>query len=485
MTPPHPDGPRPNSPHASRRHALLVAAVIISAAALRIALAFAADRSTPVLDETAYLRLAQTLAAQGRFDGTFRPPLYPAFMAAALRAGGSTLAIRLIQSLLAALAVAITYRLAARAFTARAALIAAGLVAADPVLIMFSLHLWSETLFIALLLLALDLVTSADDRRTPLAPPPPPARTIAAGVCLGLAALTRPVILTFLPFLAFWSLAAAARAGLRGTPRWKRAARHFTLIVAPALLTVSPWTLRNAAVSGAFIPIDSNGPFNLLVGSEPASRFVNKDNFWSRRYGLVAGRPYELAVRLDPAAAQRTAVKTALANVAADPLAFAAKSACQAAHLWTLDSFLLRHLRNRWYGNDVPSHIVAALTLYSAAFAALLTLTAAAGLAATPPSPTRSWTLLSVLHACLAFGLTYALSRYAAPLRPLLALFAAAALANPRAAIAVLCNAGWRSPRVWGLAAIVVALLFAWSADLPLLRDMLATGGAAFTFRMD
>lgn len=473
-----------------RRRSLLVATIIVLAGgALRLGLAVATDGSPAVLDETAYLRVARTLVAEGRFEGTFRPPLYPAFMAAIFAVGGGTLAIRVVQALLATASIALVHRIAGRAVGSGAALAAAAWVAADPVLIMFSHRLWSETLFVALLLCGVDLLT-APRPSSPAggaAPVRAPAyRALAGGVCLGLAALTRPVLLTFVPFIAVWALADAGRGGCRGRARWKSAGTSFARVVAAMLLTIAPWTVRNALVARAFIPIDSNGPFNLLVGSQPAAAFVAKDNYWSqRRFGLVDGRPYELAVRQAAAAAQRTAVRTALANIASDPAGFARKSAWEAGHLWTLDSFLLRHLRNGWYGPGVSATVVRSLTLYSVAFTAAMTLLACVGLAAAPGGSVRTWTLASIAHACLAFGLTYALSRYAVPLRPLLAAFAAAPLLSPRAALAVLRGAGWRSPRTWGLVAAGVLLLVVWAADAPLVYDMLGSGGERYRFRME
>jgi hypothetical protein len=45
---------------------------------IKLVLAVLAERNAPILDEGAYLSLARNLAATGRFEGTFRPPLYPA-----------------------------------------------------------------------------------------------------------------------------------------------------------------------------------------------------------------------------------------------------------------------------------------------------------------------------------------------------------------------------------------------------------------------
>ena len=64
---------------------------------LKLGLAVFAERNAPVLDEGAYLTLAKNLAATGHFEGTFRPPLYPAFEALFLWSGLGTIGIRLTQ----------------------------------------------------------------------------------------------------------------------------------------------------------------------------------------------------------------------------------------------------------------------------------------------------------------------------------------------------------------------------------------------------
>ena len=69
-------------------------------AVLKLALVFAVRGHAPVLDEVAYLDLARGLVQTGEFEGTFRPPLYPAFMAAFLGSGLGTIGIIIAQVLI-------------------------------------------------------------------------------------------------------------------------------------------------------------------------------------------------------------------------------------------------------------------------------------------------------------------------------------------------------------------------------------------------
>ena len=443
-------------------------AVAATSLLVKIALAILARLDAPVLDEVAYLSAAEQLVRGGGFPGTFRPPGYPVFMASILVMGAGTLGVRLVQVALSMVSVWTAYRLGQRFGGLAAARVASAIVAFDPVLIAFTHRLWSETLFIAILLVVLDLLTSEKASWT---------RVLAGGLLFGLGALVRPMILTFVPFLAIWFVASEWPA----SPRLTAVARGLVRTVAftaAALLLIAPWTARNARATGTFVLIDSNGPFNLLVGAEPGSRFVDKDDLWSERFGMVDGEAYTKLELIDAGRAQARATTTAWAYIRGDAAGFLAKSAWEAAHLWTLDSFLLRHLRNGWYRIHAPSWAIATVTIVSVMFSALLCLTGVTGLVLSSGAALSRLGLLLLAHSTLLFGATYALSRYAVPLRPVLAIGAAALLAAP-------LGDRWRLAPRWrrGVAvAVAVLLLASWVRDVPLLTDMIANGGASHRY---
>jgi hypothetical protein len=83
-----------------------------------------------------------------------------------------------------------------------------------------------------------------------------------AGVLFGLAALTRELALYLAPIAALWLLRPAS--GWRPSPRaLGRAAALLLTVVA----CVAPWTLRNAIVFKAFIPVSTMGGLNLWQGN--------------------------------------------------------------------------------------------------------------------------------------------------------------------------------------------------------------------------
>lgn len=475
------------------RHRRALWAILGSSLLLKLVLAVMANGNAPVLDEVAYLGIAKTLVAEGRYETTFRPPLYPGFIAAFLALGLGTLGVRIAQALLGTVSAWLAYRIGRRTFGESAGVVAAAIVAFDPVLVAFSHRLWSETLYIALLLAAIDLLTGDPQGRRLW-------RWGAAGVLLGLASLARPMLATFIPFLLPWALLQAARgewrspdaggeygpppAGAR-VPRSMAGVGRFALLGALCAAAILPWTARNARATGAFILIDSNGPYNILVGAQPEARFVAKDDMWSARFGRVDGQSYTDLVDVDAAKAQRLAMQDATRLIAARPAAFVGKSLWEGGHLWTLDSFLLRHLRNGWYGPGVPRWAVALITLVSISFFVVLVIAGAIGLATERASPFRGLALLLIAHSLLLFSLTYALSRYRLPLQPLLAIPAAVVLLDVRGRLAASWRGALPARRRLALAGALALLAAVWVRDLPMMWDMVAHGGAGHRYRFE
>jgi 4-amino-4-deoxy-L-arabinose transferase-like glycosyltransferase len=390
-----------------------------------------------------------------------------------LWSGLGTLGIRLAQVILSTLSVLLVYRLAFREAGQRAARMTAILVAFNPVLIAFSHRLWSETLFIFLLLLAIELLARPVSQGGL-------KRWIGAGFLLGLAALTRPMLVTFLPFLALWVLFHMRKERLPATYGITR----FAGLAAAMALVVLPWTVRNLRSSGDFVLIDSNGAFNILVGAQPEARFVDKDDVWSYRFGRVGNQAYVDLVAQEPGRAQSLAMEAGMSHIRNDVSGFVAKSWWEAGHLWTLDSFLLRHLRNHWYG-AVPVWIVPIVTLAAAGWFAVVVLAGFTGIAAAPPSPFRGLLLLLLIQFTLLFAATYALSRYAVPLQALLAIPAGALFAGGRDALDRLRSGLVPIHRMILLGLVIVGLGLAWSRDVPLLRDMVQSGGSHHRFQME
>jgi len=176
---------------------------------------------------------------------TRRPPLFPLLLAAVYRvAGHRPDAARALQVVLGIGLCAVTYLLAARLYGPVAARLAGLAAAGYPYFVYYSGYLMTETLA-ALLFAWLGYLWLGWDRRSG------GASFFAGGLVAGLATLARPVFL-FLSLLVLpWSIAA-------GTS-WRRGVAATLLFALGQVLVVAPWTLRNYAVTGKLIPVQSDG----------------------------------------------------------------------------------------------------------------------------------------------------------------------------------------------------------------------------------
>lgn len=204
-------------------------------------------------DEEYYVEHARSLAAGAGYEGSMRPPLYPAFLAVAFKlSGGSLLAARLLQIPVSLLTALLVFDLVARLFGRRAALVSCGATALLPTLVHYTHFLWSETLFVALFMASLWALVRFDLSRHP-------RWLVAAGLAFGLAALTRELILPYALFMAAWII-------LRSDKPGERVVRGMAFLV-PAALVIAPWTVRNFALDGRLVPVATLRWYAVAVGN--------------------------------------------------------------------------------------------------------------------------------------------------------------------------------------------------------------------------
>jgi 4-amino-4-deoxy-L-arabinose transferase-like glycosyltransferase len=241
------------------------------------AAAAAADGGAPSADVSAAaaqgqpatpLRAASPTNNVQRFG---RAPGYPIFLApltwldADLRAGrlpaDVPAAVKIVQSIVGAAAILVLAGLVRRVAGDRAAAVTAWIAALFPPLVWMPAYALSEQLYslIALACAAwLDTVTSGPSARARGRAGVTRA-LLLAGLAAGVGALTRPVMLFFLPLAALLLLwrAPDRRIGLR------RAA----LFVVVALAAIAPWTVRNAIVHERLVLIASEGGVTFWTGN--------------------------------------------------------------------------------------------------------------------------------------------------------------------------------------------------------------------------
>ena len=259
--------------------------IVVLSLGLRVAYVEATPRAQPIHDAFDYDGHARSIAATGAYSPTlahrrpsaFRPPGYPYLLGAVYGLTGVRDAPierrmhvgQLLGALLGALTVGMIGLLAAQLWGRLAAVVAAALAAVYVPLVTVGTAVMSEglstLLSLAALVAALQHRRSAHRRRWAL---------LAGGLC-GLAVLTRPnAAVLLLPLgLAVWTGRPRLSVPALGPP---------VALVAAAVLAVVPWTVRNAVVLDAFVPLTTQ------LGSAMAGTYndVSRrdgDNPWSWR----------------------------------------------------------------------------------------------------------------------------------------------------------------------------------------------------------
>lgn len=330
----------------------LAAMVILVAAAVRLLHVIFTARLNPlannlVLDSIVYDRWAKALVWGGELPATklMQAPLYPWVLSLIYRVFGPSLtAVRSVQALLGIFTCAFITVFTRRLFRSSTAGIAAGLLTAlylpaifyEGVLLPATLVLFLNALF--LLLMVSDTGQAG------------PARLMAAGFVLGLSVMAKPVALLLLPFalLYIWFRtkklsgdAAIDRAGAADRLETADARRgvvvnflRYAALVAGLVFAITPLTIRNARMTGTFVPLTTGGGINFYIGHNPkANGFYSVPFYRGMSLGgtpeVQRERMYLLAEaagkrKLSPGEVSRFWTREGLRHIAAEPGASAA-----------------------------------------------------------------------------------------------------------------------------------------------------------------
>jgi 4-amino-4-deoxy-L-arabinose transferase-like glycosyltransferase len=248
---------------------LLIALVVVLALGLGLRVYFAVDRvDRPTPDAQGYALIAESLYEDGRYGdpSDFRgleasePSNYspgPPLLVTAihfLTGGVHPLLARLIIALIGAATVLLTYLIGRRLGGPWVGVVAAAPVAIYPILIEYHGMFMTEPLAAATLAGAVLAFLWAAERATWMAWALP-------GALLGLTALSRPEYL-LIGFL-FAVLAVTRAWTLHQRPRL---VPGLVLLLA-LVLTILPWTIRNAIAFERFVPLSTGGGKALFIGT--------------------------------------------------------------------------------------------------------------------------------------------------------------------------------------------------------------------------
>lgn len=191
-----------------------------------------------------------------------RAPFFPIIVAGVYRiTGGSSNAVRIMQIILDLGTILLLYIIGSQFFSKQVGMIAAGVWAFYLPAIAVCTVLITETFlaFLSTLTLLLLLKGMNDQNRK---------YSIILGVVIGLGILTRPTALLLIPFLGLVFL-------LIHKQFFKQHSRFLVRAFLIALLTISPWTIRNFVVFKAFVPVAFGGGQALYTGNH-----IQNDGIW-------------------------------------------------------------------------------------------------------------------------------------------------------------------------------------------------------------
>jgi len=244
------------------------------------------------IDAAEYVILGQNLADGNGFcyqpgqPTAYRLPLYPLILALLFSVFGndSYTAVAIVECVIGALSIVALYYAALHLLGRnRPAAIAALILAIYPPLIKLTNTFMTENLFSLFVALSALLLLRA------LTDPPSNIYAVLAGVVIGLSWLCRPTLCVLVGLLPLWALLATGQ-------RWgdrKTRLKRVGLVLGIAIMCLVPWTIRNALVMKAFIPLDSHGGATIWYQHNSLSA---DGYFWS---AIPRDRLVEIRQRID------------------------------------------------------------------------------------------------------------------------------------------------------------------------------------------
>jgi len=192
----------------------------------------------------------------GLEPSAFMYPLYSFFLAAHFLVFGHHWApVEVTQSLIGSLGAVLIFHLGRRLFDRMTGVVAAVIYALYPVYVYWSTQGQALEIEVVLLMALVLCWHKGMDRGGG-------SWAGISGFLLGLGSLSKTLYLALLPSFIIWTLAT-------GRLRMRRAFYFYAIALSAALLTIAPWTIRNALVFHRFIPVTANSGFNLWLGNNP------------------------------------------------------------------------------------------------------------------------------------------------------------------------------------------------------------------------
>jgi 4-amino-4-deoxy-L-arabinose transferase-like glycosyltransferase len=298
-----------SEPNRIFRYEVIIAAIALAAS---LAMVFGGFSRQGLVDNYGdpyhYGEIARGFVQHGFTTLTRRAAsLYPEFIALIYRAGGSDLAVVLLQSVLHVGTCLLVFSLGRRLFNARTGLLAGIFCALHPMLLRYVADLHMETVLTFVCMLTVWCAVRFHDKPT-----------LVNGALLGaigmVAVLTKGVILPFLGLFGIISAVLALRT------RSTKALAAVVVMFATMALLLAPWTYRNYVVTGGkFVLLTPGSSDSFLRGyvftrwefatlqKPPYTDAENEVNEWFQKIAHDAGTEWNVDEVVDEANNARVA----------------------------------------------------------------------------------------------------------------------------------------------------------------------------------
>jgi hypothetical protein len=357
-------------------------------------------------DESGYEGIAYALLQGVFFQSPVRVPVYPMFIAGVYSALGERSMAKLlyVQAFVGVLTIPLTYILARRFTGVIPALVAAGIVAVDDLLIDQARYIYAEIVYTPLLLVALLALLWALQA-------PRAWRFAVAGASMALITLCRPTSALFalvLPLLLPWG--------------WHLKQKLSVCIAFGLAMTalIAPWTYHNWRTFDRFLPLSISG--GALWQGSPAyyhlrERQRNMQDIWANELNPQRNGGH------DPHTIEgdRYFTRLGLQSIKAEPMVYLIHSLKKAGYLWVGWEYWEMydwHMRRSWFSYP-PLKVCRILVARQLPMIALVALIFLAVRGRTRP-------LLPFIalgaYFTLVHSITWAEMRYSEPLHPVLAI---------------------------------------------------------------
>jgi 4-amino-4-deoxy-L-arabinose transferase-like glycosyltransferase len=227
-------------------------------------------------DSGAYSTAAVNLTTDGEFGASYRrPPAYPVFLGGIYALfGEQILAVRIVQALIGAFLAVVIAIMGQRVGGEGVGALAGILWSIYPLGVFIAGLLYPVSL--ATMLLACAILCLLSNSSQDISP----RRAVLGGVLLGLAALTKPIVLATSAAVTLWVM------------YWGRPRRLFlvSLLLFGLALSLAPWTVRNFYVYGRIVPIEPRVAQHLpsMGNTQESSQTNNKIETILRHPGKFA-----------------------------------------------------------------------------------------------------------------------------------------------------------------------------------------------------